>query len=129
MANDSLKFGRGPIFVFIQQGGTRREFLVGFGIGWPKDEILHLTATEISGLDTQDKGQGVHAIGFATAIGTDDAGKAGKGTDTMDTTVRFEILQFQIRHWHGLSIKLVVVVVVVVKTLYNPHNNIMGARK
>ena len=73
------------------------------GGGWPKDQILHLAGTQIPGLNPEDETKGVHAIALARTIGTNDAGERLEGTNLLQATIGFEVLEFEVGDRHCSS--------------------------
>lgn len=59
------------------------------------DEVLELGATEVCGADAEHKTDGVHEIGLAGAIGTDDGREVEEGADGLRSLVRLKILHLQ----------------------------------
>lgn len=59
------------------------------------DEILELRATELAGTDAEDEAYGVHEVRFSGAVGANDGGEVGEGTDHLEAFVRLEILHLQ----------------------------------
>ena len=93
--NGALKLYRFALGGFVVNRSRGLELLLtGGGVGWSKDQIFHLRAAQVSGLNPQDKTQGVHAVRFARSIGADDGRKALEGADLLQATVRLEILEF-----------------------------------
>ena len=90
--------------VLVDEGGAGLE-LAGGGGGdlarRPEDEVLHLLRTEVAGLHAQDEGDGVHEVGLAGAVGTDDAGEVMEGPDPLQAGVGLEVLELEVGDRHG----------------------------
>ena len=59
------------------------------------DEVLELGATEVCGPDAEHKADGVHEVGLASTVGTDDGREIEEGADCLSPLVRLEILHLQ----------------------------------
>ena len=90
--------------VLVDEGGAGLELAGGGGgdlAGRPEDEVLHLLRTEVAGLHAQDEGNGVHEVGLAGAVGTDDAGEVMEGPDPLQAGVGLEVLELEVGDRHG----------------------------
>ena len=65
-----------------------------------KYQVLHLTAPQVTGLDAQDEGYGVHEVGFSRSIGPDHACKVEKGSYLLLPGVGFEVLELEVLNRH-----------------------------
>ena len=90
--------------VLVDEGGAGLELAGGGGgdlAGRPEDKVLHLLRTEVAGLHAQDEGDGVHEVGLAGSVGTDDAGEVMEGPDPLQAGVGLEVLELEVGDRHG----------------------------
>lgn len=88
-----LDAGAGEVVDEVDGGPTTLGLLVAVVEG--VDEVLELGATEVCGADAEHKTDGVHKIGLAGAIGTDDGREVEEGTNSLLSLVRLEIFHLQ----------------------------------
>ena len=59
------------------------------------DEVLELRTAELAGANAEDEADGVHEVGFSSAIRTDYGGEVEEGADHLVAFVGFEVLEFE----------------------------------
>lgn len=90
--------------VLVDEGGAGLELAGGGGgdlAGGAEHQVLHLLRTEVARLDAEDEGDGIHEVGLAGAIGSDDAGEVMERTDPLQAGVRLEVLELEVGDRHG----------------------------
>ncbi len=92
---DACFCGGALALVVIVFGCRTRSVVVVVGgahLAASEDEVLELAGTELCGADAKHKRDGVHEVGLATTIGTDDCGERIEGTDDLVAAVGFEVV-------------------------------------
>lgn len=59
------------------------------------DEVLELGASEVGGSNAEHKAYGIHEVGLAGAIGTNDGREVEEGPDCLRPLIRLEVLHLQ----------------------------------
>ena len=99
LGNDTLEFGDSErtifvgLFVFVDKSSRSRGGLRLLA-GRTVNQFLHLGRTKVFGLNSENKGQGVHNVTLPTPIRTNDGGKVLEGSDALFSSIGLEVFEF-----------------------------------